>query len=227
MSLAIGSRGQQVRDLQTRLRAQGLYRDSVDGIYGPNTRRAVAQFQSRNNLQQTGRADASTFQRLQAARNRDSFETAPAGPAARRRRADTGGVADVATGPASSVQQRLAAEAQRTARRMNSTGRCAKAVNDTIGAVTGQRTWGHANQLPSALRQRGFRQVNRSLEQALRTPGLVLTWDRTSTRLGRIYGHTAITLGDGRRSASDFIERDTLASSRGRTGLRVWMPPGT
>ncbi len=224
MSLAIGSRGQQVRELQTRLRAQGLYRDNVDGIFGPNTRNAVAQFQRRNSLPQTGRADASTFERLQAARNRDAFETTPAGPAARRRTADA---TAIAPGNATELQRRLATEAERTARRMNTTGRCAKGVNDTIGRVTGQRTWGHANQLPASLRQRGFREVNMSLEQALRTPGLVLTWDRSPTRLGRIYGHTAITLGDGRRSASDFVERDTLASSRGRTGLRVWMPPGS
>ena len=62
------------------------------------------------------------------------------------------------------------------------------------------------------------------LAQALKTPGLVLTWERTSTRLGSIYGHTAITLGDGHSSASDFIERNTLAGAQSRSGLRIFAP---
>lgn len=89
MTLAIGSRGQQVRDLQTRLRAQGLYRGAPDGIYGPNTRNAVLQFQRANGLTPDGKAGPQTFQRLQAARNSDSFEPATGPQAARRR--ETGG----------------------------------------------------------------------------------------------------------------------------------------
>jgi peptidoglycan hydrolase-like protein with peptidoglycan-binding domain len=57
----------------------------------------------------------------------------------------------------------------------------------------------------------------------LKTPGLVLTWEKTSTRLGSIYGHTAITTGDGRSSVSDFIERNTLAAG-GRSGLKIFRP---
>ena len=62
------------------------------------------------------------------------------------------------------------------------------------------------------------------LAQALKIPGLVLTWEHTPTRLGSIYGHTAITSGDGRSSYSDFVERDTLSGSRGRSGLKIFMP---
>jgi hypothetical protein len=56
------------------------------------------------------------------------------------------------------------------------------------------------------------------------TPGLVLTWEHTSTRLDSIYSHTAITAGDGHSSCSDFIETNTLAGSSGRSGLRIFMP---
>ena len=53
---------------------------------------------------------------------------------------------------------------------------------------------------------------------------MILTWERTSTEKGSLYGHTAITTGDGQSSISDFIERNTLASSGGRTGFKVFMP---
>ena len=33
-----------------------------------------------------------------------------------------------------------------------------------------------------------------------------------------------ITLGDGHSSASDFIERNTLAGDASRTGLKIFMP---
>jgi hypothetical protein len=65
-----------------------------------------------------------------------------------------------------------------------------------------------------------------SLEQALKTPGLVLTWEKTSTAAGSIYGHTAITAGDGLTSYSDFIESNTLAGSSGRSGLKIFAPIG-
>lgn len=60
------------------------------------------------------------------------------------------------------------------------------------------------------------------LSKALKIPGLILTWERTSTTLGRRFGHTAITWGDGHTTSSDFIERFTTNS--GRTGLKIFMP---
>ncbi len=109
-------------------------------------------------------------------------------------------------------------------RSMPGTGRCAKAVNRAILATTGVRIYGNANQLPGTLGKAGFRQVNMTLEQALKTPGLVLTWDRTNTRAGSKYGHTAITTGDGRTSVSDYVEGDTISASNrmDREGLRVF-----
>ena len=82
--------------------------------------------------------------------------------------------------------------------------------------------WGNGNQIDNNLPRNKFRQVNLSLEEALKIPGLVLTWESTSTSLGRIYGHTAITAGDGHTSYSDFIEHYTTNS--GRSGFKVLAP---
>jgi hypothetical protein len=99
-------------------------------------------------------------------------------------------------------------------------------VNEAISRTYGIDMWGHANQIDNNLPRSHFREVNLSLEEALRRPGLVLTWERTNTRLGSVHGHTAITTGDGRTSVSDYSEADTLAASRrmGRQGLRVFEP---
>jgi LysM repeat protein len=134
-----------------------------------------------------------------------------------------------ATGPRGDVNgsTELAEAARRTALNMGgyrSGGECARGVNRSILNAFGIRTYGHGNQVDNNLPRSHFREVNLSLEEALRTPGLVLTWETTPTRLGRIYGHTAITSGNGRSSYSDFVESNTLASSRGRTGLRVFAP---
>lgn len=107
---------------------------------------------------------------------------------------------------------------------MPGTGNCAKAVNRAIFNTTGVRIYGHANQLKNSIQKAGFREVNMSLEQALKTPGLVLTWDRTNTRAGSKYGHTAITTGDGTTSVSDYVESNTLAATdrMNRQGLHVF-----
>jgi peptidoglycan hydrolase-like protein with peptidoglycan-binding domain len=109
-------------------------------------------------------------------------------------------------------------------RTMPGTGNCAKAVNRAIFDTTGVRIYGHANQIKNTIQQAGFREVNLSLEQALKTPGLVLTWDRTNTRAGAKYGHTAITTGDGTTSVSDYVEANTLAATdrMNRQGLHVF-----
>lgn len=48
--LAMGSQGRTVRDAQILLREQGKYDGPIDGIYGPQTRAAVVEFQQANNL---------------------------------------------------------------------------------------------------------------------------------------------------------------------------------
>lgn len=104
----------------------------------------------------------------------------------------------------------------------NSQGLCATGVSRAILNTYGFRVWGNGNQIDDNLPRDKFKQINISLEEALKIPGLVLTWESTSTSLGRIYGHTAITLGDGHSSASDFIENST--TNNGRSGLKIFMP---
>ena len=96
-------------------------------------------------------------------------------------------------------------------------------VSRAIQNAFGFKVWGNGNQIDNNLPKNKFKQVNLSLEEALKIPGLVLTWEKTSSRLGSIYGHTAITTGDGRSSVSDFIERNTLGAG-GRSGFKVFMP---
>lgn len=119
----------------------------------------------------------------------------------------------------------LATNARRVAASMGgyrSKGLCATGVSRALARTYGINVRGNGNQIDNNLPRNRFRQVNMSLAQALKTPGLVLTWERTSTRLGRIYGHTAITAGDGRTSYSDFIERNT--TNNGRSGLKIFAP---
>ena len=122
---------------------------------------------------------------------------------------------------------RLAAAGRAVAMSMggyHSQGLCATGVSRAIARVYGIHVSGNGNQIDNNLPRNKFRQVNMSLAQALRTPGLILTWEHTSTPLGRIYGHTAITSGDGHSSFSDFIENNTLAGGASRSGLKIFAP---
>jgi hypothetical protein len=137
----------------------------------------------------------------------------------------TDGAAPTNLGDASATQRRLAEAGRHAALSMggyNSQGLCATGVSRAISSAMGLSVRGNGNQIDNNLPRNRFREVNMSLEQALRTPGLVLTWERTSSRLGSIYGHTAITAGDGHTSYSDFIERNT--TNNGRSGLRIFQP---
>ncbi|WP_434348124.1 LysM peptidoglycan-binding domain-containing protein [Myxococcus virescens] len=139
--------------------------------------------------------------------------------------ADVGGPTGAGPSNASAAMRRLADAARSAAMGMggyNSQGLCATGVSRAIRNALGIGVSGNGNQIDNNLPRDKFKQVNMSLEEALKIPGLVLTWESTSTRLGSIYGHTAVTLGDGHSSASDFIERNTTNS--GRTGFKVFMP---
>ncbi|PTL82890.1 LysM domain-containing protein [Vitiosangium sp. GDMCC 1.1324] len=105
----------------------------------------------------------------------------------------------------------------------NSQGLCATGVSRAIQNAFGFKVWGNGNQIDNNLPRDKFKQVNISLAEALKIPGLVLTWEKTSTAAGSKYGHTAITTGDGRSSVSDFIERNTLGAG-GRSGLKIFVP---
>ncbi|AEI67755.1 LysM peptidoglycan-binding domain-containing protein [Corallococcus macrosporus] len=136
-----------------------------------------------------------------------------------------GGATGAGPSNASSTMRRLADAGRAAALSMggyNSQGLCATGVSRAIQNAFGFKVWGNGNQIDNNLPRDKFKQVNMSLEEALKIPGLVLTWEKTSSRLGSIYGHTAITTGDGHSSASDFIERNT--TNNGRSGFKVFMP---
>lgn len=155
--------------------------------------------------------------RLPGHSTKDTFET--------KRPQRSQGSAPVRPSGSVGGSSRLADAARRTAQSMggyNSQGLCATGVSRAILATYGIKVWGNGNQIDNNLPRSKFREIHIPLSEALKRPGLVLTWERTSSRLGSIYGHTAITAGDGRTSYSDFIERYTTNS--GRSGLRVFEP---
>lgn len=60
----IGSTGQEVRNIQSRLKSWGYYTGGVDGIYGWRTADAVKQFQRKHGLTPDGIAGAATLQKI-------------------------------------------------------------------------------------------------------------------------------------------------------------------
>ncbi|WP_224362314.1 LysM peptidoglycan-binding domain-containing protein [Hyalangium versicolor] len=104
-----------------------------------------------------------------------------------------------------------------------SQGLCATGVSKAIQNAFGFKVWGNGNQIDNNLPKDKFKQIDIPLSEALKIPGLVLTWEKTSTSAGQKYGHTAITTGDGKGSVSDFIERNTLGAG-GRSGLKIFIP---
>ena len=56
-----GSRGDEVRQIQTKLKRWGYYTGSIDGIYGTQTQKAVRYFQSKNGLTVDGIAGKNTL----------------------------------------------------------------------------------------------------------------------------------------------------------------------
>lgn len=60
----MGSRSQEVKDIQRVLKAKGYYSGAVDGIYGTNTKNAVIKFQKANGLSADGIAGKQTLKAL-------------------------------------------------------------------------------------------------------------------------------------------------------------------
>jgi peptidoglycan hydrolase-like protein with peptidoglycan-binding domain len=58
--------GSQKEEVQQELKRAGLYRGDVDGIFGPETRRAIAEFQRQHGLSQTGNARPTDLDRPQS-----------------------------------------------------------------------------------------------------------------------------------------------------------------
>lgn len=129
------------------------------------------------------------------------------------------------SGGGSAAMKKLAAASRSVALSMggfSSQGLCATGVSRALANALGISVFGNGNQIDNNLPRSRFQQVHMSLAQALKTPGLILTWEKTSTTLGQRFGHTAITSGDGHTSTSDFIESNTLAGSSGRSGLKIF-----
>ena len=59
-----GSRGDEVRQIQTKLKRWGCYSGNVDGIYGSKTLAAVKWFQSKNGLTADGIAGKKTLEAM-------------------------------------------------------------------------------------------------------------------------------------------------------------------
>ena len=59
-----GSRGDDVKTVQTKLKRWGYYSGNVDGIYGSQTRKAVEYFQRKNGLKVDGIVGRATFAAL-------------------------------------------------------------------------------------------------------------------------------------------------------------------
>jgi peptidoglycan hydrolase-like protein with peptidoglycan-binding domain len=55
---------QMVRQAQQQLKSQGLYQGHIDGLFGPQTRQALNQYQQRNGLPQTATLDQTTLNQL-------------------------------------------------------------------------------------------------------------------------------------------------------------------
>lgn len=59
-----GSRGEEVKTIQTKLKRWGYYNGNIDGIYGSQTLAAVKWFQSKNGLQVDGIAGTKTLETM-------------------------------------------------------------------------------------------------------------------------------------------------------------------
>lgn len=104
-----------------------------------------------------------------------------------------------------------------------SQGLCATGVARAVEKVHNFHPYGNGNSIGAELMSKGnYKEVGMSLEEGLQVPGVIFSWQQTGTELGKIYGHAAVSQGDGKRSSSDYIERDTVASSKNRTGLKVY-----
>ena len=59
-----GAKGDEVKEVQRRLKQWGYYKGSVDGVFGAGTRSAVIAFQKKNGLKADGVVGKSTYQAL-------------------------------------------------------------------------------------------------------------------------------------------------------------------
>lgn len=198
---ALHERSGAVKASEKLLKKLGFNPGRLDGLFDRNTQHAVKAFEKKHKLKRDGQISAGELAKMKKL--------------AKRR----GGIQVTAK------MRQLAASSRRTALSMggySGQGFCARGVRLAILKTYGINVWANGNTMDNNLPRSRFRQVHMSLKEALKIPGLVLTWEKTPTRLGSLYGHTAITLGDGRSSASDFVERNTAYVTR--YGLKIFVP---
>ncbi len=117
--------------------------------------------------------------------------------------------------------KRFAAEAEKTARRINTPGLCLKGVNDTMQAMgmPVQREASAYMALDNFRNNKRFQEVKVSKDQLKSLPaGAVVIWDKGS---GLPHGHISVSLGNGREASSTV--RDQLRLS---TNFHVFVPKG-
>jgi peptidoglycan hydrolase-like protein with peptidoglycan-binding domain len=199
---ARGERSGAVRSTEKLLKSLG-YKVKVDGFFDARTERAVKAFEKKHHLNRDGKVTTGELAKIKKA------EKASHGL------------------HVTNAMRRLARAGKSVALSMggySGTGYCATGVSRAIARALGLSVHGNGNQIDNNLPRSHFKQIHIPLSKALKIPGLILTWEHTSSALGQKYGHTAITLGNGRSSASDFVEFNTLAAQGGRSGLKIFIP---
>ncbi len=213
-----GMGGPQVMELQRMLNAQGANPPlAVDGKFGPKTEAMLKAFQGSNGVQQTGVLGPQTLGALDTNPRRITEDAARAAGVVPAGSGGTGGSGAVAapTGQqlsGSAFGNQVAAAAERSARQLNSVGRCALGVNNALTSL-GVQGRGHAYQKAEQLANNPrFREVNVSAGDLSRLPaGAVVVWGRSGAKP---YGHVSVALGDG-REASDHIQRQITGGRYG------------
>jgi peptidoglycan hydrolase-like protein with peptidoglycan-binding domain len=211
-----GMGGPQVMELQRMLNAQGANPPlAVDGKFGPKTEAMLKAFQGSNGVQQTGVLGPQTLGALDTNPRRITPEAASAAGVAPAPSPGAAGAVAAPTGQqlsGSAFGNQVAAAAERSARQLNSVGRCALGVNNALVSL-GVQGRGHAYQKAEQLANNPrFREVNVSSGDLSRLPaGAVVVWGRSGAKP---YGHVSVALGDG-REASDHIGRQITGGRYG------------
>ncbi|MBL8941382.1 MAG: peptidoglycan-binding protein [Archangium sp.] len=199
---ALGERSGAVKHSEQLLKKLGYNPGKIDGLFDKRTEAAVKAYEKKHHLTRDGKISEGQLAQM-------------------KKVASTSGGIHV-----TNEMRRLAANGRSVALSMGGyrgLGLCATGVSRAIQRTMGIKVWGNGNQIDNNLPRSQFKQLHISLAQALKIPGLILTWEHTSSTLGQRYGHTAITQGNGLSSTSDFIESNTLAAG-GRSGLKIFMP---
>ncbi len=198
-----GYSGNPVRQLERRLDAMGFFDGKADRKFTKGTARAVRRFQKAFGLKADGVVGKSTWRMLGI---------------------DAKGSVSAPGLGGTKFGKKLVSASRDVALSMGgytSQGLCATGVSRAL-ARFGIPVYGNGNQIDNNLPRDKFKQINVSLAQALKIPGAIITWEKTSTALGSRYGHVAISWGNGRTTSSDFIESNTTGS--GRYGMKVFVP---